>query len=88
MLERDGRTAPNVPLNLSFSLVHNNLPRKVVRNDRLFILRFIVGMLEIAICKLFMNYLLNICFNLRWQTKFHRDSNKMPVGKQKSGRVL
>ena len=35
------------------------------------------------ICKLFMNYLLNIfnillniCFNLRWQVKFRRGSNK------------
>lgn len=28
------------------------------------------------VCKLFMNYLLNICFNLRWQAKFQRGSNK------------
>lgn len=54
---------------------------------------FVVGVIGLVIvsgwvCKLFMNYLLNICFNLRWQVKFQRGSNKKPAGKQKSGRVL
>lgn len=48
---------------------------------------FVVGVIGWVIvsgwvCKLFMNYLLNICFNLRWQAK--RRAGSMKRGRRKN----